>query len=116
MPAATHTPATAASDCTTCEARTGRHFCNFGEGALANWNDRTFASFYPFGTKLFSEGQPPRGVFLVCSGRVKLTTLLHGRPVIRRIARTGELLGIREVITGRTFSATAEAMEPVQVR
>lgn len=116
MPAANHTPSDAPADCTSCDARTGRHFCNFGDGALANWNDRTIASFYPFGTRLFTEGQPPRGVFLVCSGRVKLTTLLHGRPIIRRIARTGELLGIREAISGKVLSATAEAMEPVQVR
>jgi CRP-like cAMP-binding protein len=37
-------------------------------------NHFTAAASYPKGATLFVEGQKPRGVFILCNGRVKLST------------------------------------------
>ena len=47
------------------------------------------------GTVLFAEGQAARDVYVVCSGRLKLSmTSAEGRKLIVRIARPGDLLSM----------------------
>jgi CRP/FNR family transcriptional regulator, cyclic AMP receptor protein len=64
---------------------------------------------------LFVEGQEPRGVFVLCNGRVKLSTnSADGRSIIVRIAEPGEVVGLVGVLSGRVYELTAEALEPLQ--
>jgi CRP/FNR family transcriptional regulator len=110
------TKATATHDCTTCTLRTARFFCAMKDATVATWNDMTFSSLYPKGATLFAEGEKPRGVFLVCSGRVKLvTTSAAGRSLIARIAGPGEILGVAPVVLGQPYQLSAETLEPVQM-
>ena len=75
-----------------------------------------FAISYPAGSVLFTEGQAPRGVFVLCSGRVKLFTCSRaGKSVILRIARAGEVLGLSATISGKPYALAAESLEPCQV-
>lgn len=70
---------------------------------------------YPAGAVLFAEGEPVRGVFVLCTGRVKLTANSRtGRSVVARIARAGEALGIGSAISGQRHALTAETMGPSQ--
>ena len=75
----------------------------------------TSASSYPKGAMLFVEGQTPRGVFILCWGRVKLsTTSADGKTLIVRIADTGEVLGLPATVTEKPYELTAEVIEPAQ--
>jgi CRP/FNR family transcriptional regulator len=65
------------------------------------------------GAKLFHEGQPARGIFVLCAGTAKLwTSSSNGRTIITRIARSGEVLGLNAAISGRPYGVSAEMMEP----
>jgi CRP/FNR family transcriptional regulator len=71
---------------------------------------------YPMGAVLFSEGQSPRGIYLVQRGLVKLSVCASdGRTLILRIAQAGEALGVASTIGGREYEATAEAQQPCDV-
>jgi CRP/FNR family transcriptional regulator len=61
------------------------------------------------------EGQPPRGVFVLCTGRAKLsTTSSEGKSMILRIAEPGEVLGLTAAVSGTPYEATVETLEPSQ--
>jgi CRP/FNR family transcriptional regulator len=75
-----------------------------------------YASAYPQGAVLFVEGQAPRGVYIVCSGRVKLsTTSREGKTLILRIAQAGEVLGLHATVSGRPYELTGETLQPCQL-
>ena len=64
---------------------------------------------------LFVENQSPRGVFVLCSGRVKLSTSsADGRTLILRMSESGEVLGLPATVTGKPYELTAEVIEPTQ--
>lgn len=71
---------------------------------------------YPAGAVLFVEGQKPHGVFVLQTGRVKLSiSSPSGKVIILRIARVGEILGLHAVVSSTGFQATAETVEKCQV-
>jgi CRP/FNR family transcriptional regulator len=71
---------------------------------------------YPKGAILFVEGQEAYRVFILSSGRVKLTTAsADGKSLLLRIAEPGEMIGLPGAISGKIYVLTAEALEPVQV-
>ena len=101
--------------CITCPHREDRLFCNLPPAAVQRLSTITFASSYPKGATLFVEGQVPRGVFILCSGRVKLSTSsIDGRTLIVRLSEPGEVLGLPATITGKPYQLTAEVVEPTQ--
>ena len=64
---------------------------------------------------LFIEGQTARGVFVLCSGKVKLsTTSREGKTIITKLSEPGDVLGLNAVISGVPYEVTAEMMEPGQ--
>ena len=75
----------------------------------------TSPATYSKGATLFVEGQSPRGVFIVCNGKVKLSaSSADGRILILRIAEAGEVLGIPASVTGKPYELTADVLEPTQ--
>lgn len=103
-------------DCASCKLRNERVFCNLGEGEIKQLDAIKFTSAYPKGSVLFVEQQEPRGVFIVCSGRVKLTTSSsEGKTLILRIAEPGEVLGLSATILNQPYEVTAETLEPCQI-
>lgn len=103
-------------DCTVCPERVNRRFCNMPKETVDRMSEITFTSFYPKGSLLFVEGENPRGVFILCSGRVKLTTSsAEGRTLILRTAEAGELLGASAVIMTKAYETSVETIEPCQV-
>jgi CRP/FNR family cyclic AMP-dependent transcriptional regulator len=70
----------------------------------------------PGGAVLFVEGQMPRGAFVLCSGKAKLsTTSREGKVLILKIAEAGEVLGLSAVMASEPFELTAETAGPCQV-
>src|SRR5258708_22033680 len=98
-----------------CPMREDRLFCNLTPNALKSLQEMKATSVYPKGTLLCLEGQSPRGVFILCSGRAKLsTTSAEGKTVILRIAEPGEVVGLTAVVANTPYEATVETLEPTQ--
>jgi len=76
----------------------------------------SLTNHYPTGAVLFSEGQPPRVIYLIQRGLVKLSVCASdGRTLILRIARDGEALGAASTVSSRDYEATAEAQQPCDI-
>jgi CRP/FNR family transcriptional regulator, cyclic AMP receptor protein len=71
------------------------------------------AVVFPEGAVIFVEGQPPRGIFMLCQGQAKLSTNSRdGKTFILRIAKPGEVLGLHAIVTGKPHELTVETMQP----
>jgi CRP/FNR family transcriptional regulator len=104
------------NSCTACTRRTEQLFCNMSPEAMKTLDAIKFTSVYPKGSILFVDGEEPRGVFILCSGRAKLTTSsAEGRTLIVKIAEAGEVLGASATILGRPYEVSAETLEPSQL-
>jgi CRP/FNR family transcriptional regulator len=102
--------------CLTCKLRRDHWFCSFSGDVLKQLSDSSHLCTYPGGAVLFVEGQTPRGAFVLCSGKAKLsTTSREGKVLILKIAEAGEVLGLSAVIAGEPFETTAETSGPCQV-
>ena len=88
-------------NCVDCKLRQG--FCDLPSEPLGAFNALGHQHTYPGGSVLFMEGQQARGAFVLCSGRVKLsTTSREGKILILKIAAPGEVLGLSAVISSRS--------------
>jgi len=105
-----------AENCLICKLRHAGFFCELPKGPLEDLEKIKYASAYPQGAVLFLEGQPARGAYIVCSGRVKLsTTSRDGKTLILRIAQAGEVLGLHATVSGKPYELTAETLQPCQL-
>jgi CRP/FNR family cyclic AMP-dependent transcriptional regulator len=101
--------------CLNCPMRQERFFCNLSPRAVQSLAAISSSATYPKGAVLFVEGQEPRGIFVICNGRVKLTaSSAEGKSLITRIAEAGEVVGLPGSISGKPYELTAEALEPIQ--
>jgi CRP/FNR family transcriptional regulator, cyclic AMP receptor protein len=101
-------------NCSTCTHR--ENFCAMPANAIDTLDRIKFTAMYPKGSLLFVEGEQARGVFVLCSGKVKLTTSSsEGRTLIVRIAGPGEVLGSSAVLLHKPYEMSAETVEPCQV-
>src|SRR5436189_4636304 len=67
---------------------------------------------YPRGAVVFHEGNTARGIYILSSGRAKISiSSADGKKLIMRIASGGDVLGLYAGLTGRPFEATAEMVE-----
>src|SRR5436189_4743308 len=67
---------------------------------------------YPRGAVIFHEGSVARGIYVLSSGRAKISiSSADGKKLIMRIAGDGDVLGLYAGLTGRPFEATAEMLE-----
>ena len=99
-------------NCVLCKLRQNGYFCELPKPALQELEQVKYASAYPSGAVLFVEGQAPRGIYMICSGRIKLsTTSRDGKTLILRIAQAGEVLGLHATVSGRPYELTAETGE-----
>ena len=102
-------------NCVSCPVRGEHLFCNLTLQAAQRLNDAKSTAVYPKGAMLFIEGQQPRGVFVLCTGKVKLSTSSRdGKTIITKISDSGDVLGLNAVVSNRPYEVTAETMEPGQ--
>ncbi|MGB7847653.1 MAG: Crp/Fnr family transcriptional regulator [Candidatus Acidiferrum sp.] len=106
----------AVDDCATCDWRNESFFCSVSPRAAKSLSEIRRTSSYPPGAILFMEGEPSRGVYIVCQGRVKLlTTNSDGKTLIFKIAKPGEILGLNATLSGTPHEITAETLQPTQL-
>jgi CRP/FNR family transcriptional regulator, cyclic AMP receptor protein len=102
--------------CLSFASRTEKIFCDLGETALQAFERTKAHKTYPKNRVLFLEGQAARGLFVLCSGQVKMSVSAgDGKTFILKVARPGELLGLSATISGSPYEVTAETLEPCEV-
>jgi CRP/FNR family transcriptional regulator len=102
--------------CLTCKLRADRLFCDLPDASLKAFEAVKYSSAYPKGAVLFVEGQSPRGIFVLCKGRAKLSVgSSDGKTLILKIAEAGEVLGLSATVSGKPYELTAETLDPCQV-
>jgi len=102
-------------NCLSCKAKAKNGFCRLPQAALQAIESIKCTTVFPRGSVLFAEGQPSRGVFVLCKGRVKLSLCsIGGKILIRRIAEAGEVIGLSAATNGKPHEWTAEAIDDCQ--
>ncbi len=101
-------------DCRVCPVRAKHLFCDLPSRSVQRLNAITSPAIYPPGALLFIEGQQSRGIFILCSGRAKLSTRGDGRALITRISGPGDVLGLASMLLSRPYEVTAEMINPGQ--
>jgi CRP/FNR family transcriptional regulator, cyclic AMP receptor protein len=106
-----------ARECSSCDLRPSRMFCSLGPGALADFEALGTHSKLPRGATLFQENAPSQGVFVICTGQVKLScTSREGRTLILKLAVPGDILGLGAVISESKYEVTAETAQPTEIK
>ena len=103
--------------CEDCGMRKGYTFCGMSNDDLQAFESLTHSIAYAEDTVLFAEGQLPRGVFVLCRGRVKLSLCSRsGKTLIMKVVEPGEILGLSAAIRGNPYPVTAETLDPSQLK
>lgn len=103
--------------CAQCTERTDRIFCNLPEEAIERFDEIAVQIAYPSRSIVFEEGQRASGIFVICSGQIKLSaTSRDGRTMILKIAMPGDVLGLTATLNDMPHEVTAETLEPCQIR
>jgi CRP/FNR family cyclic AMP-dependent transcriptional regulator len=104
-------------NCINCPQACKHPFCNLNEKSLSFLEANSIPMEYRRGNILFREGDECSAVFIICSGRVKISaTSRAGRTFILRIAGPGDVLGMSSALQLDEYEMTAEAIEPTLVR
>lgn len=78
----------------------------------AAWKDMRLANRFRAGEAVLYEGDKPRALFVVCTGKVKVyKSSRTGQQLVTRVESPGDLLGHRAMLAEDSYSGTAEAME-----
>lgn len=102
-------------NCVTCPVKEDHLFCNLPAPALQKLNEIKSTAVYPKSAVLFIEGQQPRGVFVLCAGKVKLSTSSkEGKTIITKLSSSGDVLGLNATMSNRPYEVTAEMVEAGQ--
>jgi len=97
--------------------RSRQAFSNLKGEALARFNALGSEMDYGRGYSLFIEGQPSHCVYVILSGRVKLSvTSREGKTMIMRIAEAGDILGLSAAMNDGDYEVSAEAFEFCHVK
>ena len=81
--------------------------------AVQKLNEIKSTAIYPKTAMLFIEGQQPRGVFVLCTGKAKLSTSSReGKTIITKVSEPGDVLGLNATISNCPYEVTAEMIEP----
>lgn len=104
------------ASCFNCELRPDRVFCDLPAEALQAFDQAKTLMVVPRGTALFSEGRPPKGIYVLCQGRAKLSVCSDtGKRLMLRIAGPGEVLGLSATMSGHPYEISAEMLDTSQV-
>ena len=104
------------ASCMQCDSRPDRAFCEMPDEPLHAFDAMKSITQYPKGSILFAEGRPSRGIYLLCSGRAKLTVCSEsGKRLLVRVAGPGELLGLGAAISGTNYEVNCELLDAAHV-
>lgn len=100
-------------ECDLCAVKAACFFAGLrGTPRFQEFRDSRVTNLYRKRQVVFYEGNQPHGVFLVCTGRVKVyKSDGRGHQLTVRVAGPGEIIGHDALLAGESYAATAEALE-----
>jgi|SRR5579859_1168313 len=102
--------------CESCKLKENGFLCHLSPVAAREFESIKSSSFYPEGSTLFLENEPAQGIFLLCSGKIKLSVSSRvGKTLITQLARAGEILGLSACMSGSAYEVSAEALYPSEI-
>lgn len=100
-------------NCFTCNLRQKGWYCGLSPELIKAFSAISHLTTYPGSALLFVAGQIPRGGYVLCSGKVKLSTnSKEGKVLVLKIAEPGDAMGLSAAISGEPYEITAETMGP----
>jgi CRP/FNR family transcriptional regulator, polysaccharide utilization system transcription regulator len=104
------------SDCATCESRGSSVFCDLHKHELDQLEADKGCMLYKKGQVVFSAGAYPHGLFCVKEGKIKIFRVGdEGKEQIVRLAKAGDILGYRALLSGDKYASSAEAIEESKI-
>lgn len=98
--------------CEHCEARHKSIFCDLHADELEIMEYAKGCTTYKKGQLIFGEQGWPLGLFCINSGKVKLSQSgVDGKDQIIRLAKDGDILGYRALLSGDRYSNSATALD-----
>ena len=81
--------------------------------ALHTSNISNLSSLHARGRTLFTEGERPRGIYILRAGRAAVSmSSREGRVVILRMVQPGDVLGLNPVLRNREYDTTVKTLAP----
>lgn len=98
-------------DCRNCVSRAKSIFCTIHNNDVEAINNNKGCSTYKKGQTIFNQNAIPQGIFIVQSGKVKIFQLgENGKEQIVRMAREGDVIGYRALLSNENYSSAAETL------
>jgi CRP/FNR family transcriptional regulator, cyclic AMP receptor protein len=99
-------------NCQSCPVRREGLFCNLSAETLNDLTAVKQSFIYPPGNFLFFENEANRGIYILCSGQVKLSISSNaGRTLILKISNPGDVIGLASTLAGSPYELTAEVLQ-----
>ena len=99
-------------NCPECKNHRPSSFCDLPEAVFRELLGLMICRQYTRGSAVFIEGQPSKGVYVLCSGRAKLSAYSEeGKAIILRVCEPGEVLGLSAVVSGTPYEKTAHVID-----
>lgn len=104
------------TSCDKCESASKSIFCVLSRTELTDLSASKSHISYRKGQLIFYEGNHPQGLYCIYSGKVKIHKLGHdGKDQILRLAKKGNVIGYRALLSDDNYHASATAIEDSQI-
>jgi CRP/FNR family cyclic AMP-dependent transcriptional regulator len=104
-------------DCVSCALRQTGDFCNLPATLMMKFSAMGHLTLYPANATLLTEGEMPRGVYIACSGRSKLSIEARdGKTIILKITGDRQVMGLSSVVAGTPSPITVTTIELCQIK
>jgi len=98
--------------CEDCTTRDSSIFCKLNADELKELTETKGCNQYSKGQFVFFEGSRPTGLYCIYSGKIKVYKIKgSGKTQIVRLAKDGDILGYRSLLTGEMYSSFATVLE-----
>lgn len=102
--------------CETCLPRLNSIFNELSREELESLSLHKGCNFHKAGQILFQEGGYPAGLYCINRGKIKIyKTGKDGKEQIVRLAKEGDVVGYRSLISGEPYSASASVLEDAAI-
>lgn len=102
--------------CTKCSCKSSSAFAKMYNGSLQELSTQKKCMKLQKGELVFQEGSHPKGIFCVNRGAIKVfKSSSEGKHQIVYLAKEGDLLGYKEIISNEAYNVSAEALSEAVV-
>lgn len=103
-------------DCKHCSNRFNSVFCKTEHDRMQEIEALKICSSFKKGESIFREGSYASGVYCINAGKIKLAMMgSEGKEQIVRMAKPGDIIGYKALLSGDRYSATATAIEDCNI-